>query len=311
MYKPLSSDVKAIDRVSAIKPLGLLDDHRRNSRLELPQLVKGHIYSAKIIDVAVNGGLKVSVEGRQLVLNMQQHWKIGETLTLRYMGDETGISFQLLPHVAENTAQVILSPTAKQVAEQINLANREGAANIYQAMIPATNKPEQVKQFAADLQHTMEVTGLFYESHLADFTQGIRTLSSLMQEPQNQGGLILHHLMAQQLNVLETQRLVWHGEIWPGQLADWQVEVENQSQAGSDISQETTVSSHLNLQLPHLGNITAKIRLAGDKLTVALVADEQATTDTLKINSRALIQSLEQHTGRLEAISIAQGNRGE
>lgn len=311
MYKPLSSDVKAIDRITAIKPLGLLDDHRRNSTQELPQLVKGQIYNAKILDVAVNGNLKVSIEGRQLVLNMHQHWKIGETLTLRYMGDEAGISFQLIPHAAENTAQVSLSPTAKEIAEQVNLANREGAGNIYQAMIPATNKPEHIKQFAADLQHTMEATGLFYESHLADFTQGMRTLGSLMQEPQNQGGLTLHHLMAQQLNVLETQRVVWHGEIWPGQLADWQVEVEDQLQTWPDISQEITVSSHLNLQLPHLGNITAKIRLVGDKLTVALVADEQATTDTLKMNSRTLIQSLEQHAGGLEAISIAQGDRDE
>lgn len=311
MYKPLSSDVTAIDRVTAIKPAGLRDDPRHNPALELPQLIKGHVYSAKIIDVTVNGDLKVTLDGRQLVLNMHQHWKIGETLTLKYLGDEAGLTFRLLPYAAEDTAQVSLSPAAKEIAEQVKLATREGNSNIYQAMIPVTSKPEHVKQFAADLQHAIETTGLFYESHLADFTQGTRTLSSLMQEPQNQGGPIMHHLMAQQLQVLETQRVVWHGEIWPGQLADWQVQVEDQAHTGQHIFQGSNINSHLNLQLPHLGNITAKISLVAGKLTVSLLADEAITTHTLKKNSRALIQSFERHDVKLKAISIAQGDHDE
>lgn len=101
MVNPVSSDIKAIDRILPVKPLSLLDEQRRNSSQELPPLVKGHIYSAKIIDVADNGDLKVSIEGRQLVLNMHQQWKTGETLTLKYMGDAAGMSFQLLPYSAE------------------------------------------------------------------------------------------------------------------------------------------------------------------------------------------------------------------
>ena len=309
MVKPLSTDINAIDRIAAIKPLGL-EEPRQNNALEPSTFIKGHIYHAKILDVTANGTLKVFIEGRQLVLSMQQHWNIGETLTLKYTGDGAAISFQLIP-TENNTASVQLSPTAKEIALQVISAQQAGAGNIYQAMIPATDTPTHVQQFAADLRHTIESTGLFYESHLADFAQGTRTLSSLMQEPQNQG-MSVQHLMAQQLQVLETQRVAWHGEIWPGQLADWQLEVEDDAKAGAEMLQAPIVNSQLSLLLPNLGNVTANIRLVGNALTLSFVADELQSCDVLKSNSADLMESFKRsHAVKLKAFSIAQGQSDE
>ena len=309
MVKPLSNDIKVIDRVTAVKSLGS-EEQKRNNTTESSAFIKGHVYTAKILDVAANGEIKVSIEGRQLMLSMQHHWTIGETLNLRYTGNASGLSFELIPF-ENNTAQVLLSPTAKDITQKVNSARREGVGNIYQAMIPATDKPAHVQQFAADLQHAMESTGLFYESHLADFMQGSRTLSSLMLEPQNQGGQVLHHLMAQQLHVLETQRVAWHGEIWPGQLADWQVEVEDKPHMDTRLPPETAVNSQVNLRLPHLGNVTANIQLVGNALTLSLVVDELQSGDLLKSHSAGLVDSFKSHALKLKSFSIAQGSRDE
>jgi hypothetical protein len=304
MFKSLTNDVQAIDRIAALKPTDLLADQRR-PLADMPALVKGHIYHAKILEVAVNGTLRVEVEGRQLVLTMPQHWKAGDHLSLKYMGDTGGMNFQLLTGAENSSEQVSLSPIAKEVVGQIKLAQREGMDNVYQASIPATNNPQHVKQFAGDLQHAVELTGLFYESHLAEFAQGVRSLSSLISEPQNQGGPISHHLMAQQLNVLETQRLIWHGEVWPGQLAEWQLKIEDQP-ADAALLAESVVQSHLSLELPNLGKVRASLQLIGNRLSLSIVADHAHTTHALRARSQALIDAFKAHPVKLKAISIAQ-----
>lgn len=306
------SDIKAIDVVASIKPILLLDESRQDSGRAVSELKKGQVYQAKILSITESGNAKVSIDGHQLTLNMQPHLAVGDTLLLRYLGDTPSPSFKLLPQASHSGPEVSLSKAAKEIAEQVSQAEQRGTSRVYQATIPATTAPTDVNQFAADLQHSLSTSGLFYESHLADFTLGTRALSSLMEEPQNQGiqaTATTHQLIAQQLNILETQRVLWHGEIWPGQLAHWQVEADAQRQEDSGALAEKTISSSLSLELPNLGAITARVRLVGDKLNIAIVADESGTVDTLQNKALQLAEALQQH-GRLDGISI-QANQAE
>lgn len=303
-----ASDIKAVEMVASIKPLVLLDDLRQDASRAISQLKKGEVYPAKLLEITDKGDARVSIGGHQLKLNLQAQLAVGDTLMLKYLGDSPSPSFKLLSKEPPTSPEVRISQTAMDIAEQVSQADQKGTSRIYQAAIPATTTPNNVNQFAADLQHTLSTTGLFYESHLADFTQGTRTLASVMQEPQNQGTVAPHQLIAQQLNVLETQRFLWHGEIWPGQLAYWQVEADTQRQDESKREPaEPVVSSDLSLELPNLGNITARIKLVGGKLNVTILAEESDTVGNLQNQASQLVESLQRHVAKLEGISIQRG----
>jgi hypothetical protein len=303
-----TSDIKAVEMVASIKPMVLLDDLRQDASRAISQIKKGQVYPAKLLEITDKGDAKVLIEGHQLKLNLQAHLTVGDTLMLKYLGDNPSPSFKLLSQEPPSSSpEVRISQTAKEIVEQVSQAEQKGTSRVYQAAIPATTTPNNVNQFAADLQHSLSSTGLFYESHLADFAQGSRSLASLMQEPQNQGTVAPHQLIAQQLNVLETQRVLWHGEIWPGQLAYWQVEADAQQQSDIQEPTEAIVSSDLSLELPNLGNVTARIRLVGDKLNIAILAEDSATVGTMQTQAAQLVESLQQHVARLEGISIQRG----
>ncbi len=83
-------------------------------------------------------------------------------------------------------------------------------------------------------------------------------------------------LVRQQLEVLANQAFIWQGEAWPG--ADMQWEVRRRPQDGEEDRdfQEDHWSTRLNLHLPSLGDVQARLSLSGDQLVMRLVAPQSA-----------------------------------
>ncbi|MBV6273192.1 flagellar hook-length control protein FliK [Alcaligenaceae bacterium CGII-47] len=81
-------------------------------------------------------------------------------------------------------------------------------------------------------------------------------------------------LVRQQLEVLAHQSFAWQGEAWPGAAMDWKVERREQD-GGQDNAPEHW-ATRLNLQLPLLGEVQARLTLAGDQLVMRLVAPQSA-----------------------------------
>lgn len=179
-------------------------------------------------------------------------------------------------------------------------------------------------QFAQSLSQTVQTSGLFYESHLANLAFGKTNLAALRQEPQGQippGGTpnqasaataqdpgststntststgstntpgATHApgaqqaaipgldpqaqlLVRQQLEVLAHQSFAWQGEAWPGASMDWKIERREQDTGHDDLPDHW--ATRLNLQLPLLGKVQARLTLAGDQLVMRLVAPESA-----------------------------------
>ena len=313
MVTPASSPgIHAIDRVVAVKTVAQHGDTPEVVASALPQLIKGHLYHAKILEISADGSLKINIEGRQIDLSMGQIFTAGQAIVLKYLGEASTPAFLLMPDRGEVIANTSLSPTARQIDAHLRLAEQQGAANIYEASIPATLTPHNAQQLAADLQHTLASSGLFYESHLADFAEGSRPLASLMQEPQNKGGPISNHLLAQQLSVLESQRVLWHGEIWPRQLADWRIDVDDSNRrADTQEHSETAMSSSVTLQLPRLGKVTARLSLAEGKIKVTLLADQSSTATELQGQAAPLVHALQRNVSVLEGFSIVHKNDHE
>lgn len=81
----------------------------------------------------------------------------------------------------------------------------------------------------------------------------------------------LRSLVQQQLDAVATQRLAWHGEVWPGQALNWQIEPDEQRPDDGPVESERGWVTSLRLVTPRLGEIDARLNLTpqGVRITIA------------------------------------------
>jgi hypothetical protein len=184
-------------------------------------------------------------------------------------------------------ASASISPAGKLLGDVIAAAAKadaqDGAAAV--ARTPLLAAPSgDAGQLASALQHGLERSGLFYESHLAEWARGARTLGDLALEPQarlpdparpapldpNTAQLI-----NQQLGVQEQGRAAWQGPLWPGQELHWEVERKDDDQSGGAGQQDAASAgpawqSRLRLRFAGLGEVNAQVVLSGQQLHIRL-----------------------------------------
>ncbi|ALK98512.1 hypothetical protein AB595_06180 [Massilia sp. WF1] len=142
-------------------------------------------------------------------------------------------------------------------------------------------------QIAAALQEGMEKSGLFYESHVAEWAQGTRAQAELAAEPQARGMAppsdpATAQLINLQLNAHEQARVAWQGQLWPGQELRWEIERERDApdgHAGGHGDSEDgqgNWQSRLTLRFGSLGEVAAKVVLSGGQLHIRLDAPASA-----------------------------------
>ncbi|MGB9108741.1 MAG: flagellar hook-length control protein FliK, partial [Telluria sp.] len=145
-------------------------------------------------------------------------------------------------------------------------------------------------KIAASLQQGMEKSGLFYESHVAEWAQGTRAQADLAAEPQARGMAppsdpATAQLINLQLNAHEQARVAWQGQLWPGQDLHWEIERDapgdghagrKDGDGGGDGA--THWQSSLTLRFGQLGEVAAKVVLSGGQLHIRLDAPASART---------------------------------
>lgn len=99
-------------------------------------------------------------------------------------------------------------------------------------------------------------------------------------------------LVHQQLDGIATQQLVWHGQVWPGQMMEWEIEDPGQEhhEAGSDT--EPYWNTTLRLSLPGLGGVEARLHLTPAGIAVRLIADRDDTRAALAAGEGRLADAL-------------------
>ncbi len=180
-----------------------------------------------------------------------------------------------------------LSKAGKVLGEVIAAA-QNGAAQQTAALgrTPLLGAPgTDAGQIAAALKQGMETSGLFYESHVAEWAQGGRSRAELAAEPQARGMApptdpATAQLINLQLNAHEQARVAWQGQLWPGQDMRWEVEREPERESGqrSAPGEEgpATWQSRLTLRFGRLGEVAAQVVLSGGQLHIRLDAPESA-----------------------------------
>jgi hypothetical protein len=234
-----------------------------------------------------------------------------------------------LPTLDNKSAQATLSPAARAIASALTQAyTAPGAPVIIQGKSPlvAAGAPEP-ERLGQALKNVLGESGLFYESHVAEWAEGKRSLQDLAREPQMQrmpatqgqsdplgrmlGGpdLSAAQMVNLQLHTQEQGKVQWHGEAWPGQPMQWEVEREEnegRSRGGRDDGDDKPVwRSGVRFAFPLLGKVAANVTLVGDQVHVTMQSDTDETADTLRAWSGALQQALEAAGAPLSSLSIA------
>jgi hypothetical protein len=218
-----------------------------------------------------------------------------------------------------------LSATARAISSVLGAAARsEHPQTSIVAPLPLlAAAPTDPVKLAAQLKDAIGACGLFYESHVAEWSAGERALAELQREPQMQRALLLNaaaladpdtaQFINLQLASQEQGRVAWQGQLLPGQDMAWQIsrdapDAHARPDAGSA---EPPWRSALRLRFAALGEIGATVVLAGDQLHIQLSAGSDQIGSVLRARAGALQRALEASGNPLASLTVSPGEPGD
>jgi hypothetical protein len=314
--------LKGVEPVAAAKPIG----SGRDSALRLlPQLDPGDVLSARIEAKLPDGSYKVMVAGQPLSMALPSYVASGETLELAFVTREPRLTFAMkdMPQAASAPAP-LLSAAGRLIAATMLQPGElvlSVAASATAALLAAP--PADGARLSGALAQALAESGLFYESHQAEWVAGKRDLAQIRQEPQARlarsaappeaGTAVtaaavielpssapaqrqeqtIHPrtvpLVQQQLAAFDSARVVLQLEIWHKQWMQWEIE-EHQPGAGREPDAQPSWHTRLRLDLPQLGELKAALTLASDGVRIRLEAASAASAALLR-DHRASLQA--------------------
>lgn len=261
---------------------------------------------------------QVRVADQLMQMQLPGFIRSGDTISLQVASLQPRLTFTLAASSNPVSTPESLSATARLLSS----LSQQPLERSY--VRPIQNSPlwtgEQAlpdtTQLAGKLHDALSHSGLFYESHQAQWIAGNRPTTHLLLEPQNmltrnpaalesasqnpspvttsvppqtasartaseQGTSIpdqLKPLVQQQMNALETRQVLWQGQVWQGQEMRWEVREESPHRNAQG-EQEGHWITQISLDLPRLGGVSAKLSFNGGALNLKLeVSDEQSRT---------------------------------
>ena len=207
----------------------------------------------------------------------------------------------------------VLSATGKVISSVLTAAhNAPPAALALEGTEPlvAASRPDPA-QLATRLQDTISRSGLFYESHVAEWAEGTRSLSTLMQEPQTQRAPSAPtdpdtaQFINLQLTSQEQSRVVWQGQLAPGQHMEWEIEKDESSQRGADDADQPPVwRSGMRFQMALLGDIDATVVMVGGRCQIEIRTGSDAVGGVLRRHAGELSSAMEAAGTPLTSLTI-------
>lgn len=306
---------------------------------ETATFLQGEKYQAIVESRLVNGNFKITVAGQTLQAALPETTKPGDRLNLLLIEKEPGLKFISVSDAPENqnSKDLSISTTGRFLGTLTQEGGKLPAAHTLTATTPLLSfPPDNTAPLPGLLQQSVSRSGLFYESHQAQWINGKTTLDELKQEPQarlatsstnnttsidNQTrnplsasssmqqdimttivtsspresgaapGTQHTALVQQQLAVLETGQLSWRGQIWPGQLMEWDI-AEEQSPSDQETGAERQWHTRLKLTLPNLGEVSAILTLDPQGVRIRLSASENSTSDLMKKHQQPLTSAM-------------------
>jgi len=240
-----------------------------------------------------------------------------------------------LPPLDRNTPQANLSPAARAISSALATAyTTPGVPVTINGKLPLSlggaPDPARLEQ---NLRAALGDSGLFYESHVAEWAAGRRPLQDLLREPQMQRmaqaasqapaealaktlagpDLTAAQMVNQQLHTQEQGKVIWQGQAWPGQPMQWQVE-RDQREGGNGRGERDEAPvwrSGVRFRFPLLGKVGANVTLVGDQVHIQVESASEETAATLRAWAAVLQNSMDAAGAPLASLTIsAEGSDG-
>ncbi|MEC5163734.1 flagellar hook-length control protein FliK [Janthinobacterium sp. CG_S6] len=174
---------------------------------------------------------------------------------------------------------------------------------------------------AHSLRNALGSSGLFYESHVAEWAAGKRPLQDLLREPQMAqlsqaaqaqraaGGtdLAAAQLINLQLHTHEQARVLWQGEAWPGQPMEWEVHKDAPDDGRGERDGDEaarTWRSGVRFRFPLLGDVNASVVLVGDQVHIQVSTGSAGSAAALRLHADALETSMAAAGSPLSSLTI-------
>jgi hypothetical protein len=106
-----------------------------------------------------------------------------------------------------------------------------------------------------------------------------------------------------QLQTLEQQQMRWQGELWPGRPLEWEVSEDRQHGNERD-AQPSSWTSVVRFRLPTLGEISATLRLSGDRVQVQVNTPSGETAASLRAHADRLADALAAAGSPLDSLLV-------
>jgi hypothetical protein len=161
--------------------------------LETPKWVPGQRLQATVLAGLANGRFQAQIGDQILDMNLPKNTQPGDKLDITFVTRQPRLTFVMsrdvsLPSGAK--ADVSISDTARFLGALLNKAASHAAGQEAAPLTKATPvlsaAPGSPVELAQALQKAVSQSGLFYESHQAQWVTGQRPLADLLQEPQAQ-----------------------------------------------------------------------------------------------------------------------------
>lgn len=165
--------------------------------LEEPLWVPGQRLTAVVLSNMPNGRFQVQVGDQVLDMNLPRNTQQGEQVELTFVSNQPRLTFVLTRDLAAAAAnatmpadakpQVTVSDSARYLGALLQKISDQGGAKVSSltsTMPLLPSAPTDIKEFATTLRGALSQSGLFYESHQAQWVAGERNLADLLREPQ-------------------------------------------------------------------------------------------------------------------------------
>lgn len=308
--------------VAAALPIAALGDPGQESLRRLTALETGKAFQAQVLSRLGTGEFVVGIADTAARMALPEGTRVGEKLTLTLVAREPRPLFMLERPAPQDAA--VFSPAARLIAGLLQNSPTTQPALPGTAPLAPSAAALQPAPLEAALKESLTFSGLFYESHVAEWANGARPMAQLLREPQMQAAnvkpadapselrsypagptaegvaprpvagmdLDAGRLITQQLNTLEQRALAWQGELFPGQPMQWEVRDEGGTAGSAVPPAERSWQSVLRFELPSLGMVAATLQLHGGRVQLSVQAGSDSTATRLRQQGGALADAL-------------------
>lgn len=323
--------------------------------VEIPWASGQHL-TAVVLASLPNGRFQVQVGDIALDMNLPNNTQPGDAVELTFISNQPRLTFALTRDLPDSVGgnlpfdekpQVTLSDSVRYLGALLRKISdqTDAPATAPSKTAPLLSAaPTHIGEFANALRNALSQSGMFYESHQAQWVAGDRPLADLLQEPQGKlptlnpaaqaeigrtdasvtkpsdgptaqtvaqgtSSMPVHSeavaLVQQQLQTLDSRQLVWQGQVWPGQPMEWQVEERNARDRAPEVTEAADWQTRMRLQLPKLGDVQATLVFAPQGLRIDLKVTNADTAEAMR-GSQAKLQSALTAAGlKVLAMSVA------